>query len=465
MSLLMDALRRAEAEKQAAAAREAPTLEETLPEHFDLRLEPEPERISPRERSARRPDAHELERVLDMGSDDPTLADEFMLDSRVAPPAPDLATLGRPERVTPQTVFAAGRQPLIGRQTLGLAAAALLGLVSLGVLSWRMLGEPRAVTPLASLELPPTEPLSEQSKPALPDEAFSGAESMRPGGVAPAAKANPDRRLETRAVDAAPPSSVNTATESEPVSDAVGGTMTTTPSAAMPSQTAPREAGSSDRGSLSGTQREVSSAAAPSAKEAIVIARASPAATQVNTRLEDAYAAWRGGDLGRARAGYERVLATTPRSVDAQLGLGAIALREGQPQAARDHYARALELAPGNAVATAAIFLIDAGEGDARTAERLLQLSDSTDPYVQFALGNHHARSGRWVDAQRAYREASNADPGNADYAFNLAVSLDQLGQRAAARTWYTRALALHQPEHRFDPAVARARLATLSAP
>jgi Flp pilus assembly protein TadD len=116
-------------------------------------------------------------------------------------------------------------------------------------------------------------------------------------------------------------------------------------------------------------------------------------------------------------------------------------------------------------VATAAIFLIDAGEGDAEAAERLAHLPDAADPYVQFALGNHHARGGRWADAQRAYFAASKGDPDNADYAFNLAVSLDQLGQRVAARTWYTRALALHQPAHRFDPAVARARLATLEPP
>ena len=419
MSLLMDALRRAEAEKRAAAARDAPTLEEALPEHFDLRLEPEPERVSARASSTRGPGAHELERVLDMGSDDPTLADEFMLDARPVPPAPDLATLGRPERVTPQTVFAAGRQPVMSRQTLVLAAAALLGVASLGVLSWRMLGEPQATMPVAAIPAAPTAP--------------------------------PPGWEELPADDAAQP---------VPVTEPAAATM------AIPTRAAARTGSLAaevrDSQPVSATPIEAPEIRAPSAADAIVISRTPPEATQVSTRLADAYAAWQSGELAIARSGYEKVLATSPRSVDAHLGLGAIALRENQPGAARSHYARALELAPGNAVATAAIFLIDAGEGDAKAAERLARLPDAADPYVQFALGNHHARGGRWADAQRAYFAACEGAPGNADYAFNLAVSLDQLGQRAAARAWYARALTLHQPVHRFDPAIAQARLATL---
>jgi Flp pilus assembly protein TadD len=431
----MDALRRAEAEKRAAAAREAPTLEEALPEHFDLRLEPEPERGNARAGSARSPRAHELERVLDMGSEDPTLADEFMLNPGPVPPAPDLATLGRPERVTPQTVFAAGRQPLMSRQTVGLAAAALLGVASLGILSWRMLGEPPAPPSLAPLAPTPAParlgPGPESEGLTIPNTGSTPATSAN--AALPSGDTLPDGLSEASLVETPSTSLVD---EAAPVN---------APPIAAPPIAAPT--------------------AAPTAAESIVILRASPTATQANTRVEDAYAAWRRGDLVSARAGYEKVLATAPRSVDAHLGLGAIALREGQAAAARSHYLRALELAPGNAMATAAIVLIDAGEGDAKAAERLAQLPDAADPYVQFALGNHHARSGRWADAQRAYFAASKGDPGNADYAFNLAVSLDRLGQRAAARTWYDRALALHQPEHRFDPAVARARLATLETP
>lgn len=467
MSLLMDALRRAEAEKRAAAAREAPTLEETLPEHFDLRLEPEPERANARASSPRAPRGHELERVLDMGSDDPTLADEFMLDSRVAPPAPDQATLGRPERVTPQTVFAAGRQPPMSRQTLVLATAALLGVASLGVLSWRMLGEPPPAAPMVSLapEVPESPPRLEGS--ATPEAAQVPAASDRPSPALPEDRTEPDTRPEganapIRTAGDAPvamPAPEAAAQDRTPENGAIE------PAAIALSSPERRPARTPPIFAPRAEDPPVPAPAATEATEAIVISRAPSGATQMDTRLEAAYSAWRNGDLASARAGYESVLATAPRSVDAHLGLGAIALRENQPVAARSHYARALELAPGNAVATAALFLIDAGEGDAEAADRLARLPDAADPYVQFALGNHHARHNRWAEAQAAYFAASKGEPDNADYAFNLAVSLDRLGQRAAARAWYVRALALYRPVHRFDPAIARARLATLDTP
>ena len=459
MSLLMDALRRAEAEKRAAAAREAPTLEEALPEHFDLRLEPEPEQVSTRESLARRPRAHELERVLDMGSDDPTLVDEFMLDSPLAPPAPDQATLGRPERVTPQTVFAAGRQPLMSPQTLGLAAAAVLGVASLGVLSWRVLDDANSPTAV-SVSSPPGPPitgLNANPKPAPPfgtTDAHStpAAEASLPAAlpampaalVDAASPATPIVVSPPALASAAPPPAAPTAvsTDAAPVS-----------TAAIPDRTPPETA----------TPRE--NVDASETAGSIVIARAPASASRVDIRLEEAFNAWQAGDSGRARAAYEQVLATAPNSVDALLGLGAIALRENQPAAARGHYGRALELAPGNAVAMAAIFLIDAGEGDPAAAERLARLPNTNDPYVQFALGNHYAKEGRWADAQRAYLAASEGDPRNADYVFNLAVSLDRLGQRTAARDAYLRSLSLHRPVHRFDPSVVRARLATLDSP
>ena len=53
--------------------------------------------------------------------------------------------------------------------------------------------------------------------------------------------------------------------------------------------------------------------------------------------------------------------------------------------------------------------------------------------------------------------------PDNADYAFNLAVSLDQLRQHPAALTYYEKALAGHGV-HRFDRAQAEARVQQLKS-
>ena len=62
---------------------------------------------------------------------------------------------------------------------------------------------------------------------------------------------------------------------------------------------------------------------------------------------------------------------------------------------------------------------------------------------LRFALGNQLANQGRWDEAQQAYFDAFSADAGNADYAYNLAVSLDQLNQSKQAAAYYRKALDL----------------------
>ncbi|TAK91487.1 MAG: tetratricopeptide repeat protein [Burkholderiaceae bacterium] len=61
---------------------------------------------------------------------------------------------------------------------------------------------------------------------------------------------------------------------------------------------------------------------------------------------------------------------------------------------------------------------------------------------LQFALGNTLAAQLRWDEAQQAYFNAVAAQPRNPDYLFNLAVSLDQLHQSQPALDYYRKALA-----------------------
>jgi uncharacterized protein HemY len=84
--------------------------------------------------------------------------------------------------------------------------------------------------------------------------------------------------------------------------------------------------------------------------------------------------------------------------------------------------------------------------------------------HIRFALGRAYARQQRWPDAQQQFFEAFGAAPDNADYAFNLAVSLDHMGQGAAAAGYYRQALDLAAagPGASFDSAAARARITAL---
>ena len=85
-------------------------------------------------------------------------------------------------------------------------------------------------------------------------------------------------------------------------------------------------------------------------------------------------------------------------------------------------------------------------------------------PHLHFSLGNQYARQSRWPEAQAAYFKAYSAEPENADYAFNLAVSLDQLQQRKPALDYYQRALELatRHPAN-FNRAQTQARIQDLS--
>ncbi|PWF47722.1 tetratricopeptide repeat protein [Massilia glaciei] len=196
---------------------------------------------------------------------------------------------------------------------------------------------------------------------------------------------------------------------------------------------------------------------------AIRIARASTP-ERVDPALEGAYAQFAAGDLRGARQQYASVLARDPNNRDAMLGLAAIALREGHPDQALALYQRMLSLDANDGDAIAAISALR--QLDPNRAEsglrHVLRATPDNAP-VLFTLGNLYAQQGRWQEAQQAYFRAFAAMPGNADYAFNLAVGLDRLNQPALALDYYRRALALGRDgQADFDHDTVRRRIAEL---
>lgn len=187
----------------------------------------------------------------------------------------------------------------------------------------------------------------------------------------------------------------------------------------------------------------------------------SEATAGVAPTVAAAYAALRAGQWATAKRLYTQALAAQPGNVDAYLGLATIAMRQGEHYQARRHYGRVLEIDPVNALAAGALAVLDGrnagGEADLRAV-----IARSPDvAALHFVLGNKLAADHRWVDAQEAYFEAARLDPANADFAFNLAISLDQLGQTRAAASQYRRALSL--PGGQFDVGAAERRLRMLA--
>jgi Tfp pilus assembly protein PilF len=179
------------------------------------------------------------------------------------------------------------------------------------------------------------------------------------------------------------------------------------------------------------------------------------------------YHALLAGDARRAAQAYEKAVQSDAYNVDAHLGLATAASRLGNAGLAARHFQEALALDPRNGYALAGLVNLSSDRGG-DALEQALRSRLAQNPAaaaLHFALGNLHAAHQRWHDAQQAYFDAWQHEPERADYAFNLAVSLDHLRQTPLASQYYAKALALARTgTAQFDLDAAARRLAELAA-
>jgi tetratricopeptide (TPR) repeat protein len=188
-------------------------------------------------------------------------------------------------------------------------------------------------------------------------------------------------------------------------------------------------------------------------------------APRIAPEVRQGYDALRSGDMQAARKHYEAAVAADSTSLDAHLGLATAAARTGDRETATRHYRRALELDPKNPSAVAGLAsLADFTRPDALEAQLRADITRyPQSAALHFTLGNLYASQGRWNEAQSAYFEAYRFDPESADLAYNLAISLDHLGQARLAADFYQRALAAsRQQAAQFDKGQVSRRIAEL---
>lgn len=170
------------------------------------------------------------------------------------------------------------------------------------------------------------------------------------------------------------------------------------------------------------------------------LSRNQPGSSQT---IDRAYDALQAGRLDVAQRDYQQVLRSDAKNTDALLGLATIAARQGQNEQAQALYQRALESDPNDATAQAGL-INSRGQADPVNSESRLKTALASQPdssALHFALGNLYARQLRWSEAQQAYFRAYSGEPDNADFIFNLAVSLDHLRQNKLAAQYYRMAL------------------------
>jgi Tfp pilus assembly protein PilF len=158
--------------------------------------------------------------------------------------------------------------------------------------------------------------------------------------------------------------------------------------------------------------------------------------------LNNAYLAYRAGKLDQAQQLYLKALSLDSNNTDGLLGMAVIAQRRGEDNVAAHYYAQVLTLDPRNAVANAGMSALAGGE-DSESRLKMLLNEQPNSSSLNFALGNYYAEHSRWAEAQQSYFNAYKLAPDHAELAFNLAVSLDRLGQNKAAVQYYRRALQL----------------------
>ena len=191
----------------------------------------------------------------------------------------------------------------------------------------------------------------------------------------------------------------------------------------------------------------------------IRISRNQPAPA-VSPVLMRAYHAYLAGSDNEAQSLYKQVLQRDTRNIDAMLGLGAIAERQGRTNDAVGWYQKVLEQDPKNPIALSAH--ANGAPEDQINAFKLKQMlaENPNDANAHSHLGAYYAEQSQWAEAQQAYFEAYRLNA-SAENAFNLAVSLDQMGKPALALPYYQQALTLiaSSPSSTIDIAGLQARM------
>jgi tetratricopeptide (TPR) repeat protein len=183
----------------------------------------------------------------------------------------------------------------------------------------------------------------------------------------------------------------------------------------------------------------------------------------VSPILMSAYEAYNAGNDTEAQKLYKQVLQRDIRNVDALLGLGAIASRQGRSADANGWYGKVLEVDPRNNIAKTAM-LDSQSQGNEQANETSLKnmlAKQPDDANLHVALGNLYAEQNQWPAAQQAYFDAYSLNK-TADNAYNLAVSLDQMGKPKLALPYYQRALEQASDASNIDKAALRARIAVI---
>lgn len=444
MSLLLEALKRAERAKEEAERRAGAESAEAT----GLRLEGEPPApaaagIEAPKSVLTRPELPDIQQPLEILTDD--LAPKEAGRPR-APNATPPASQGEAARVdrssdnraAARVVFEAKFREPNPRMPFYITLS-VLGVMALGTVGYFW------------YQLRPRPPLVNTDPPRTVSEPSGQITAVAPAVVLPASGA-PRPRTEIPGLP-----------QASAAGKQIGIAAASTPAAPTSAEPAPQPKTES-----SAPQARPAPARKPRAEPAIETRSFAPnisasrPAPRIHPNVQSAYEAYLKGDFAAARDDYQAVLREEPGNRDAHLGLASIDVRTGRLESAEARYLRLLQLDPTDSHAQAGLIALRSRRLDPLATESRVKNMLSADPeanVLHFTLGNQLAQQGRWAEAQLEYFKAFAAAPDNPDFAYNLAVSLDHLSKEKLALEYYRRAVTLAEGRiASFDVGAARTR-------
>ena len=202
----------------------------------------------------------------------------------------------------------------------------------------------------------------------------------------------------------------------------------------------------------------------------IRISTTSPDVSAINDRafahVSAGFTAYRDGQYSIAERHYNNALDIAPNHRDALAGLAAVYQKTSRTEKALGIYERLLVIDPKDTIAVSAILLIrsrSAGDNIESEIKHLLQRFPEA-PHLHFALGKYYVDLSRWPEARLAFLAAHILAPDYADYSYNLAVSMERVGQFESARYYYEVALATIDEFSSIDSIAIHSHLENLAS-
>lgn len=184
----------------------------------------------------------------------------------------------------------------------------------------------------------------------------------------------------------------------------------------------------------------------PKAAAEQVIVHHRPAPARLSKAIQQGFGFYQQGQFDQAEIKYREALELSPHNRDALLGAAAVATQQQQWNQAMRYYQKRLSRVPKDEYAQSG--LLSLASFSQANIEIQSELNSMLHEYprsahLHFLNGSLHAVAGDWNQAQKSFFEASHWNSNNADYVYNLAVSLDHLGQHQQALEFYRKALQL----------------------